>query len=150
MSRRMASNAAPGPELHLEIRQPCDRTALRLEPADIVELHRSIRVVRCMVQRNVATVKGEDAVDAEGRPVDPLDDRAARLSLPAALLRASGCGPSLYVAWMRLCNDTAADLLDDPAVGVHAFVDDPDTDAQTLLDLLDEVEARLDRLASLH
>jgi len=150
VSRRMPSNAAEGPQLRLEVRPPRERIPVTLEAADIAELRRSIRVVRCMVQRRVATLKDHDAVDALGRPVDPLDDRVEHLSLPGAFLRASRHGPSLYVAWMQLCNDTAADLLDDPAAGVHAFGDDPDTDARALLDLLDEVEARLDRLAPPH
>lgn len=150
MSRRMPPKAATAPELRLEIRRPRDRRPLTLEAADIAELQRSIGVVRCMVRHRIATLKDCDAMDAEGRLVDPLDDRATRFSLPGAFLRASRNGPSLYVAWMRLCNDTIADLLDDPAVGVHAFGDDPDTDSQALLDLLDEVEARLDRLTASH
>ena len=150
MSRRMPQKGAAAPELRLEVRRPRDRSPLTLEAADIAELQRSIRVVRCMLQRGVATLKNHDAVDAAGRPVDPLDRRATRFSLPGAFFRASRNGPSLYVAWMRLCNDAAADLLDDPAVGVHAFGDDPDTDAQALLDLLDEVEARLERLTASH
>jgi hypothetical protein len=146
----MPSNAAPGPELRLEVRRLENLPPLALEEADIAELRRSIRVVRCMVENRLATLKGQDAVDAAGRPVDPLADEAARFSLPGAFLRASRSGPSLYVTWMRLCNATAADLLDDPAVGVHAFADDPDTNAEALLDLLDEVEGRLDRLAPPH
>ena len=150
MSRRMPSNAAEGPQLRREVRPPREPIPVRLEAADIAELRRSIRVVRCMVQRRVATSKDHDAVDALDRPVDPLDDRVPRLSLPGTLRRASRGGPSLYVAWMQLCNDTAADILNDPAVGVPAFGDDPDSDAQALLDLLDEVEARLGRLAPPH
>jgi len=148
VSRRMPSNAAPGPDLRLEVRPPCDQPHLTLEDAEITELRRSIRVVRCMVENRLATLKNQDAVDAVGRPVDPLADEAARFSLPGAFLRASRSGPSLFVAWMRLCNATAAEMLDDPGVGVHAFADDPDTDADALLDLLDEIEERLDRLAA--
>lgn len=147
MSRRMPPLSLDGPELRLELRRPRHEQQPSLAAADIAELRRSIRVVRRMVERRIAILKDDDAVDALGRSVDPLDPRAVRLSLPGAAIRATRYNRSLYVAWMRLCNAAAADLLDDSALDVHAFGDDPQTDAQALLDLLDEVELRLDRLA---
>ena len=74
MSRRMPPRAVAGSELRLEVRRPRDRRPLTLEAADIAALRRSIRVVRCMVERQLATLKDQDAVDAAGRPVDPLAD----------------------------------------------------------------------------
>ena len=121
-----------------------------LEAASIIELRRSLRILRCMVERGVATLKGHDAVDAAGRPVDPLDDNAVRFSLPIAWLRVSRSASLPYVAWMRLCNDAAVEMLDDPALGIFDLVDDPASDPQVLLNLLDGIEARLDRLTPPH
>lgn len=149
MSRRMPADPGKGPDLRLEVQRPQSRL-MTLEADDIVELRRSIRVVRCMVERRLATLKGADAVDAAGLPVDPLDDRAVRFSLPSAFLRANRAKTSLYVAWMRLCNAAAAEMLGDPAVGLFDYSDDPDIDQDALLDLLDEVAARLDRLTARH
>jgi hypothetical protein len=119
---------------------------LLLEAASIVELRRSLRILRCQAKADAATLKGHDAVDAEGRPVDPLDENAVRFSLPMAWLRVSRSESLLYVVWMRLCNDAAVEMLDDPALSIFDLVDDPNTDSQVLLDLLDAIEARLDRL----
>ncbi len=149
MSRRMPADPGKGPELRLEVQRP-EGSCMALEADDIVELRRSIRVVRCMVERRLAMLEGADAVDEAGRPVDPLDQRAVRLSLAGAFLRANRSRTSLYVAWMRLCNAAAAEMLGDPAVGLFDYSDDPDIDQDALLDLLDEVDARLDRLAARH
>ena len=149
MSRRMPADPAKGPGLRLEV-QRSDGRPIALEADDIVELRRSIRVVRCMVERRLATLKSADALDEAGWPVDPLDDNAVRFSLPGAFLRANRSRTSLYVAWMRLCNAAAAQMLGDPTAGLFDYNDDPDIDQDALLDLLDEVAARLDRLKARH
>ena len=149
MSRRMPADPAKGPGLRLEVQRSHDRP-IALEADDIVELRRSIRVVRCMVERRQALLKGEDAIDRAGRPVDPLDEQAVDFSLSGAFLRANRSRTSLYVAWVRLCNAAAADMLGDPAAALFDYSDDPDIDQDALLDLLDEVAARLDRLTARH
>ena len=149
MSRRIPAGPGKGPDLRLAVQRPSGRP-MALEADDIVELRRSIRVVRCMVERRMVMLKGFDAEDDEGRPVDPLDVRAVRFALPSAFLRANRSRTSLYVAWMRLCNAAAADMLGDPAAGLFDYSDDPDIDQDALLDLLDEVAARLDRLEARH
>jgi hypothetical protein len=41
-------------------------------------------------------------------------------------------------------------MLGDPAVGLFDYGDDPDIDQDALLDPLDEVDVRLDRLKARH
>lgn len=132
-------------ELHLEgYTWEADRLALDAE--DFAELRRSIRAVRRLIGRGLPLVKGTDAADAAGTPVDPLDDHATRFGVNGAFLRAGRPTPPLFLAWMRLCHQAAGDLLGDPGHDLYSYDDDPTTDREQLIELLDEVEARLDLL----
>jgi hypothetical protein len=119
---------------------------LSLEVDDIAEIRRSIQVVRRLMQGRLPLVKGTDAANDRGMPVDPLDDDATRFGVTGAFLRAGRPTAPLFIAWMRLCHQAAGDLLDDPDRDLFSYDDDPDVDHERLIELLDEVEARLDLL----
>lgn len=121
--------------------------ALRLETADFAELRRSIGVVRRLVGGRMPLAKGVYAANDAGLAVDPLDDDAERFCVSGAFLKVANPSPPLFVAWTRLCHEAAGDLLGDPEADVFAYNDDPAVGRDELLDLLDEVEARLDRLS---
>ena len=121
--------------------------ALCLEAADFVELRRSIRVVRRLVAGRLALVKWTTAANDVGEPVDPLDDRARRFCVSGAFLRVSKPNPPLFVAWTRLCHQAAGELLGDPTGDLFSYNDDPAIGRGELIELLEEVEARLDLLA---
>jgi hypothetical protein len=133
------------PELRLEAcTWQADCPALDAE--DFAELRRSIRVVRRLIGGGLPLVKGRDAANDPGASVDPLDESATRFGVNAAFLRAGRPTPPLFLAWMHLCHQAAGNLLGDPDHDLYSYVDDPATDRERLIDLLDEVEARLDRL----
>jgi hypothetical protein len=120
---------------------------LGLEAADFIELRRSIRIVRRLIAGRLALVKGMAAANDSGEAVDPLDDSATRFCVSGAFLRVSKPSPPLFAAWTRLCHQAAGDLLGDPAGDLFSYNDDPTIGREELLELLDEVEARLDLLA---
>jgi hypothetical protein len=138
--------AVPRPELRLE-GSHWHRDALPLDSADLAELRRSIRLVRRLVAGRMGLTRGAYAVNDAGEPVDPLDDSAERFCVSGAFVRVGKPSPPLFVTWTRLCHEAAGDLLGDPEADLFTYNDDPANGREELLELLDEVEARLDLLA---
>lgn len=133
-------------ECRLEI-DAREADAPQLDAADFVELRRSIRVVRRLITGRLPLVKGLEAANGSGAPVDPLADDATGFCVNGAFLRASKPRPSLFVAWAELCHRAAGDLLGDPSADLFDYSDAAATRRCDLVALLDEVEARLDLLA---
>ncbi len=142
MSSRSPDQPDPDPRRRTK-HAVAPRPALALEPDDVAELRRSIRVVRRLVGRGMAL----------GRRMAPANDDAGPGTAAAgchglarAFLRSAAPTPSLLAAWLVLCHETTGDLLGEPTAEILLNSDDPALDAAELLALLDEVEERLDRL----
>lgn len=118
----------------------------RLTIADVAELRRAIRIMRRLIGGTLPIIKGTDATDAVGRPVDPLDDSASGFCLTGAFMRVSRPNPNVFSTWTRLGHAAAKDLLGDSEADLFSYNDNPAVGRDQLLALLEEIEARLDRL----
>ena len=121
-----------------------------LNRAEIAELRRSIDGVRRMVERRSVTSQGAEEEASEfGLQPDPLDEPARQHRFGGTSLSPRRRCEPLFVAWMRHCNRAAANLLDErpihaPAQGA------PEIEQEALLQLIDELEKRLELLCRVH
>ncbi len=149
MSRRLPSRLAARSDLRTEIQDAQD-VELELNPAEIAELRRSIDGVRRLVERRSLACQGvEEEADEIDLQRDPFDESARRTCFGGSFGGPRRRQAPLFVAWMRRCNRAAANLLDEkpicvPVDGTQGF--DPDG----LLELIDELERRLDVLSRIH
>jgi len=89
--------------------------------------------------------------EAEGidLQLDPFDGSARQLCFGGSFGGPRRRQAPLFVAWMRRCNRAAANLLDETPICVP--VDGtPGIDPDGLLELIDELERRLEVLSRIH
>jgi hypothetical protein len=121
-----------------------------LNRAEITELRRSIDGVRRMVERRSATLQGvaEEASEIDLQ-LDPLDESARQYCFGGTFVRPRQRSAPLFVAWISHCNRAAANLLDEKPIRVPAN-GARDISQDALLELIDELEKRLELISRLH
>lgn len=121
-----------------------------LNRAEIAELRRSIDGVRRMVERRSVTSQGAEEEASEiDLQLDPLDESARQYCFGGSFVGPRQRSAPLFVAWMRHCNRAAAELLDEKPVCVAAN-GTPYIEQEALLELIDELEKRLELISRIH
>jgi hypothetical protein len=145
MSRRLALQWPLRPERRREAQLAFD-SRLELNPTEIEELRRSIRAIRRVIEQRDTALQSSDVAKDEGRQASLLDDLVQHHSFGDTIIKVDRPRQPLFVAWLSLCNESAAEALGERAGAGLGSNDDRPIDWQALSDLLDEVEERLDRL----
>ena len=121
-----------------------------LNRAEIAELRRSIDGVRRMVERRSVALRGvEEEASGIDLQLDPLDESARQKCFGGTFARPRQRSAPLFVAWLRHCNRAAANLLDEKPIGVPAS-GAPGIEHDALLELIDELEKRLEMRSRVH
>lgn len=149
MSRRLPSRLAAGKDLRIDV-QHAQNPDPELNRAEIAELRRSIDGVRRMVERRSVTLQGvEEEASEIDLQLDPLDKSARQYCFGGTFGRPRQRSAPLFVAWIRHCNRAAANLLDEKPIRVPAN-GSPAIEREALLELIDELEQRLELISRLH
>lgn len=149
MSRRLPSRLAAGLDSRTEIQHAQDVDP-ELNPAEIAELRRSIDGVRRMIERRSLVSQGvEEEAGGIDLQLDPSDEATRQPCFGGTVGGPRQRQAPLFVAWMRRCNRAAANLLDETPICVPVE-GTPGIDPDALLELIDELERRLEELSRIH
>jgi hypothetical protein len=154
MSRRLPSRLAVGKDLRSDV-QLAQNPDPELNRAEIAELRRSIDGVRRMVERRSVTLQGAAKEASEiDLQLDPLDESARQYCFGGTSVPTRQRPAPLFVAWMRHCNRAAANLLDEQPIRMAetetSGIEQPGIEQEALLELIDELEKRLELLSRIH
>ena len=121
-----------------------------LNRAEIAELRRSIDGVRRMIERRSVASQGAEKEASEiDLQLDPLDASARQYCFGGTFVGPRQRSAPLFVAWIRHCNRAAANLLDEKPIRVPVN-GTPGMEQDALLELIDELEKRLELLSRIH
>lgn len=149
MSRRLPSRLAAGKGLR-SVTEPAQYSDPESNPAEIADLRRSIDGVRRMVERRSVTSQGAEEEASEiGLQLDPLDETARQYCFGGTFLRPRRRREPMFVAWMRHCDRATAKLLDEKPI-YTPVQRAPEIEQEALLELIDELEKRLELLSRVH